>query len=140
MRPSLIIPRIREECPIFGGRVAGAITVERAMEQTNLAPPSCFVVPLGDAAEGETKISDLAQELALVFGLAVCLSNPEETGQVAVEAAHDVLDQLLPALVGFQPNEHYGPILYRGWEFNADNRARAWVSFAFESSRYTDAG
>ncbi|MDQ1078007.1 hypothetical protein [Pseudoroseomonas cervicalis] len=140
MRPSLIIPRLREMCPIFEGRVAGAAEYPAAVDDSGgMKVPHAFVIPLGDSATGEVQISALDIELEVPFAVAVCVSNlADERGQAGVEAVWDIRAQLLRALVGWQPAEGMGTILYRGMPDNpALTRSRMWMQFDFHALEYT---
>lgn len=140
MRPSLVIPRIRAQCPIFANRVAGAATYRQVSLQDDFPAPHAFVLPLGELADGEVMISAVDQELATRFAVVVAVSNTsDERGQAAAEAIYDIRASLLTALVGWTPDAtRYAPVLYRGMPDDPDvNRARAWAQFDFEALAYT---
>ena len=75
MRPSLIIPRLLAECPIFAGRVAGAATYARVAQEDAFPLPHAFVLPMSEAANGDVMLSDLDQELATRIAIVVAVSN-----------------------------------------------------------------
>lgn len=140
MRPSLVIPRIRAQCPIFANRVAGAATYRQVSLQDDFPAPHAFVLPLGELADGEVMISAVDQELSTRFAVVVAVSNTsDERGQAAAEAIYDIRAELLTALVGWTPDvTRYAPVLYRGMPDDPDvNRARAWAQFDFEAIAYT---
>lgn len=140
MRPSLVIPRLRAQCPIFANRVAGSATYRQAIMQDDFAVPHAFVLPQGELADGEVMISAVDQELSTRFAVVVAVLNTsDERGQAAAEAIYDIRVALLSALVGWTPDAtRYAPILYRGMPDDPDvNRARAWAQFNFESLAYT---
>jgi hypothetical protein len=139
LEPSLIIPRIREACPIFGMRVAGALALRSAIESDDLPVPHAFVVPLHDQGEGDAEISPLAQGMPARFGVVVAVPNTtDEPGLSAASKLLEVRRQLLEALIGFQPGEDYAPVLYDRMPEPPDfNRARAWAQFDFTSYAYT---
>jgi hypothetical protein len=139
MRPSLIIPRIRAQCPIFVNRVAGSATYRQAALQDDFPVPHAFVLPLGDNADGEVMLSNLDQELTTRFAVVVCVSNlSDERGQEAAEAIYAARAQLLAALVGWVPAVGFGAVLYQGMPDDPDiSRARAWAQFDFAALDYT---
>lgn len=140
MRPSLVIPRLRAQCPIFANRVASAATYRQCSLQDDFPVPHAFVMPLGELADGEVMISAVDQELSTRFAVVVAVANTsDERGQAAAEAIYDIRAELLAALVGWTPDAtRYAPVLYRGMPDDPDvNRARAWAQFDFESIAYT---
>jgi hypothetical protein len=139
MRPSLVIPRIRAQCPIFANRVAGSATYRQVSLQDDFAVPHAFVLPLGEAADGEVMLSNLDQELTTRFAVVVAVANTsDERGQAAAEVIFDARAQLIAALVGWAPNPTFAPVLYRGMPDDPDiTRARAWAQFDFEARAYT---
>jgi hypothetical protein len=138
MRPSLIIPRLLEQCPIFEGRVAGAATYSRVAQEVAFPVPHAFVVPMSEAANGDVMMSSLDQELATRIAVVVAVPNEDDRGQKSVEQFYDVRAQLLKALVGWQPTEQFGPILYLGMPDDpAVTRARVWMQFDFQATDYT---
>lgn len=136
--PALIIPRIREVCPVFGGRVAGAVALRSAIESDDLPVPHAFVVPLHDQYEGIAEVSPLAQEVGARFGVVVAVSNTtDEPGYSAAEQFIAIRNQLLVGLIGFAPGEDFAPVLYDRMPEAPDmNRARAWAQFDFFSTTF----
>lgn len=140
MRPSLIIPRLRAQCPTLANRVAGSASYQQAMVQSDFAVPHAFVLLQGEDADGDVTLSDLDQALTARVGIVVCVSNTtDERGQAASETILDIRNELLTALVGWTPDlTKYGPILYRGMPDDPDvTRARAWAQFDFEALDFT---
>lgn len=140
MRPSLIIPRVRAACPVFQQRVAGAATYRQVSLQDDFPVPHAFVLPLGDAADGDVMISTLDQAITTRFAVVVAVANTsDERGQAAAEFIFTARAQLIAALVGWTPEQgRYSPILYRGMPDDPDiTRARAWAQFDFEAEAST---
>ena len=140
MRPSLVIPRLRAQCPIFANRVAGSATYRQVSLQDDFPVPHAFVLPMSEMADGDITLSSVDQELTTRFAVVVAVSNTnDERGQAASEAIYDVRAQLIAALVGWTPDAtRYGAVLYRGMPDDPDlNRARAWVQFDFEATAFT---
>jgi hypothetical protein len=138
IRPSLIIQRIRAECPIFGGRVAGAATMRKLYANDDFPVPHAFVLPLSDTGEAVVELSDLATELPARFGVVVAVENTSDApGMGAAEALMDARDQLHAALIGWGPVEGAAPCLYEGMPDDPDtSRVRAWAQFDFRSTAY----
>lgn len=140
MRPSLVIPRLRAQCPVFANRVAGAATYRQVAVQDDFPVPHAFLLPLGDVEDGEVMLSALDQELTTRFAVVVAVANTsDERGQAAAELIHDARAELIAALVGWTPDAaRYSPVLYRGMPDDPDiTRARAWAQFDFEANAYT---
>jgi hypothetical protein len=138
MRVSLIIPRLLAECPIFDGRVAGAATYARVVQETSFPVPHAFVLPMSESATGDVMLSDLDQELRTRIAIVVAVPNADDRGQQSIDLLYDVRAQLLKALVGWQPTLEFGPILYLGMPDEPGiTRARAWMQFDFEANDYT---
>lgn len=135
MRPSLIIPRLRASCPMFGGRVAGAANFRQAAQQDDFPAPHAFVL-VGADQDGEVMLSGLDQEITTRFAVVVAVQNTaDERGQDAGEAFYDARAELLAALVGWTPDPaRYAPVLYLGMPDDPDvTRARAWAQFDFQT-------
>lgn len=140
MRPSLIIPRLRAQCPIFASRVAGAASYRQVSQQDDFQVPHAFVLLGTDNADGEVMLSSLDQELTTRIAVVVAVANTaDERGQDASEAIYDIRAQLIAALVGWTPDAaKFSPILYRGMPDDPElTRARAWAQFDFEALAYT---
>lgn len=138
MRPSLIIPRLLEQCPAFEGRVAGAATYAKVSDQDSFPVPHAFVLPMSESASGDVMLSGLDQELTTRIAVVVAVPNADDRGQKSVEVLYDIRAQLLRALVGWQPSDQFGPILYLGMPDEPGiTRARVWMQFDFEAHDYT---
>lgn len=139
MRPSLIIPRLRAQCPTLANRVAGSATYRQIVLQDDFPVPHAFVLLQGESADGEVMLSSLDQELTARFAVVVAVANTsDERGQTAAESILDIRAELLAALVGWTPSTGYAPILYRGMPDDPDvTRSRAWAQFDFEALDYT---
>ncbi len=142
MRPSLIIPRLRSECPIFSNRVAGAASLKHALMQDDFAVPHAFVVraPMEVA---EAMLSDLDQDINLNFAVAIAVSyTADDRGQDASEALADCIAEVVAAIKGWTPDgELYAPILLAGetGDYTDWTRARAWTQLDFTSASTTAA-
>lgn len=136
MKPSLIIPRLRANCPIFAGRVFGAAAYAQAAESDDVAVPCAFVIPAGDTALGDELLgAEHLQTLEDRFAVIVCMSNTaDERGAAGAEQLHDARAELIAALCGWSPDPESDPINYQGAESEpAIDRARIWHSFDFSA-------
>lgn len=138
IRPSLVIPRIVAQCPIFAGRVAGAAAMRKLYAQDDFPVPHAFVIPLSDTGESEVMLSDLAQELAVRFAVVVAVDNTsDEPGMAAAEMLMTARDQLHAALIGWKPSETHAECLYAGMPDDPDtSRIKCWAQFDFASTAY----
>lgn len=137
--PSLIIKHLRDKCPIFSGRVAGALAMQSYLMADDFLVPYAFVVPLHDQGENQIDISPLSIGLPARFGVVVAVANTsDEPGFSAAEQFIGIRQALLEALLGFEPGEDYAPVLYEGMPEAPDmNRARAWCQLDFSSFHWT---
>lgn len=137
--PSLIINHLRDKCPIFDRRVAGALAIQSFASSDDFPVPYAFVVPLHDQGESQIEISPLAIGLPARFGVVVAVANTtDEPGFSAAEKFIEIRQALLEALLGFEPGEDYAPVLYEGMPEAPDmNRARAWCQLDFSSFHWT---
>jgi hypothetical protein len=139
MRPSDIIPRLRAECPIFAGRVAGAIAYSKAAESDAFPVPHAFVLLQGITPSGDTQLSSLDQEMSLQFTVVIAVSSAaDDRGQDAGEQLIDCFVELRTALLGWSSDAtKYCPILMDGLtlaEGESFTRARAWAQCDFTAT------
>lgn len=136
MRASLIIPRLRANCPLLGGRVAGSAEFGAAAVADDVAVPCAFVIPLGDTVGDADVIGEAFQEIDQRFTVIVCVSNlADERGQAGSELMADIRDELIAALLGWSPSAAHGPIAYEGNDGDpAIDRARMWLGFDFKTA------
>lgn len=134
MRPSLVIPRIRANCPTLANRVAGAADFTAAATADDVVVPCAFVIPGGDSVDENDIIGGgLVQEVIDRFTVIVCVSNTtNERGQDGMETIFDIRDELLAALVGWSPDADHGVVNYAGADGDPSlDRARIWHGFDF---------
>lgn len=139
MRPSLIIPRLRAECPIFAGRVAGALDYKRALLAEDFPVPHAFVLLQGINPTGEDQLSNLDQEVNLQMSVVLAVSSAaDDRGQDAGEQMISCFVQVRDALLGWSPDLNlYGSILMDGLTLadgEAFTRARAWAQCDISSA------
>lgn len=142
MNINVVIEHLRQHCPLFGGRVAGAARFKHLDENTSLESPAAFVIPMDDEPGERMSLNDVRQPVTESFAVVVALDNtPDERGQNAANAAHDaVRGQLWAALLGWQPDGKAENSLYRGIEYQGGSllvldRARLWYQFDFGAYR-----
>ena len=136
MKPSLIIPRLRANCPTLALRVAGAADYAAAALSEDVAVPCAFVLPGGESAGDQELIGAPLQELTDRFTVVVCVSNlADERGQAGAEQLDDIRRELTAALLGWSPDTaQFGPIQYQGSDGDPTiDRARIWHAYDFSA-------
>lgn len=132
MNLALIIEGLRQRCPSFAGRVAGAAQFQMLPEKTNLPVPCAYVIPLDDNPEGNRSATGYRQRVSDAFAVIVALSNtPDERGQAAASSVHDIRRELFRALLGWQVSDDYDGIEYDGGNLLSLDRARLWYQYEF---------
>ncbi|MBK1656845.1 phage tail terminator protein [Paracraurococcus ruber] len=131
MRPSAVIPRLKAQCPIFSGRVAGAIDYKRAIQADEFPVPHAFVLLAGITPDGDDQLSSLDQGMQVQLSVVIAVSTAaDDRGQDASERFMDCFVQVRDALLGWTPDPAFGPILMDGMtlsEGETFTRARAWA-------------
>lgn len=129
-----IILALRQRCPVFAQRVAGAAEYAGLNKNAAFAVPSAFVIPMDDSPGALTSQTSYRQQLLEGFAVLVAVSNEADPrGQAAQGSVHAVRAQLWRALLGWAPSEEHGPVRYDGGELQAMDRARLWWRFDFEA-------
>ena len=136
MNLNLVINQLRQHCPSFGGRIAGAAEFFDLRESANLTVPAAYVLHMADEPSETSSLNDVRQRLVESFAVIVCVSNtPDERGQAASNTAHDAIRaELWAALLGWQPNKAvYNGAIYQGGHLlpSKKDRARLWYQFDF---------
>ena len=147
MRPSLVITRLRDQCPLLGDRVSGAIGRDDALdiamgEGRGLPVPCAFVVWSGEAVGNEQILDGLSDTVETTFAITAIVSGVADgIGQDASERLLDVRDELLAALVGWAPTGgRYGACIYEGCpDAPLYNRAYGAATFVFSAQYFTNA-
>lgn len=136
MKPSLIIPRLRQQVAALGERVAGVAAYAAAAQQTEFPRPHAFVVPLGEEAGENQTVGGVTQVVRARFGVIVAVSNlSDERGQAGAEQLEDIRDALIAALVGWTPlAQRFDVIAYDGTPEDPQlDRAVLWQRYDFNS-------
>lgn len=133
-----IIDRLKAECPSLGGRVAGAAeyaAAADALESVRLDLPMAFVYRAGGAASEAATIGAVVQMVEQNFGVILALDNGADArGQAAAEALDDVIEELLSALLGWQPDTDHNAFVFVRDEHLELNRGRLWHVAIFNTS------
>lgn len=134
MKPSVIVSRLKAECPVFQGRVGAAADFSAAVENDLLAVPHAFVHLVRDAASETGLLGVVSQELVEVFGVTVAVDNTVGiAGGVGSEQLDDIREELRSAMLGWEPDPCYRAFEYVGGESIDLNRARLWHRFEFQT-------
>lgn len=131
---NLVIKQLRQRCPSFEQRVAGAAAFAKVPESTALQVPSAYVIPLDDAPEPSTSQNTIRQVLRETFEVVIALDNRvDERGQASGHSVHSMRAELWKALLGWQPEERYEGIVYEGGNVLSIDRARLFWRFEFSA-------
>jgi hypothetical protein len=129
-----IVAAVRQRCPSFAQRVAGAAEYAAALASTSLQTPYAFVIPLDDNPGPRQSENVQRQSLADGFAVVVALSNAaDERGQASAAVMHATRAELWAALLGWSPAAEYEGVVYDGGSLQALDRARLWYQFEFSA-------
>lgn len=135
MNLNLVIAALRQRCPSFQNRVAGAAQFQLLPEKTNLAVPAAYVVPLDDNPEAQRSGTGYRQGITDAFAVIVALDNTgDERGQGAAAGVDAIRRELWKGLLGWQVTDEYDGIEYEGGNLLALDRARLWYQFEFSAA------
>ena len=127
-----VVAAVRQRCPSFASRVAGAAEYTAALSATALPVPFAFVIPLDDSAGESQSENTLRQALTDSFAVVVAVSNvSDERGQAGTAAVSTLRRELWAALLGWEPGPAYGALHYQGGSLRDLDRARLWYQFEF---------
>lgn len=135
MKISPLIAAIRQRCPMFGGRVAGASEFKPLAENSKLGLPAAYVIPLDDNAEENRSQTDYWQKITDAFAVVVVVNNTQDArGQASVDVIEEAREALWKALNGWSPDEKkYDGITYQGGNLLDMNRAHLYYQFEFSA-------
>jgi hypothetical protein len=134
MQLNPIIEELRERCPVFANRIAGAAEFKMLDERASLAVPFAFVIPLDDSPESQQSGTGYRQTLKEGFGVVVAVSNvSDEKGQNSTASIHNLRATLWAALLGWQPSDRHDAVVYEGGQLMGMDRARLWYQFDFSA-------
>lgn len=139
MQLEVIIQALRERCPSFANRFAGAAGFKILPESAALPVPCAYVIPLDDNPDGAGAKNNVRQTLADSFAVIIAVSNcRDERGQKAAHDIHALRAELWSALLGWRPSAEYDGIVYEGGNLLSLDRARLWYQFEFSASMEID--
>jgi len=131
MKLTPLVSQVRTWCPVFAGRVAGALDWDPTADSAKLPVPSAYVIMTGDDADDAPLGNVIRQDIRDEFDVCVVLAQADERGQTAADTLHDVRAELWRALVGYQPSPELEPIQYGGGSLVLINRDRVVYRFGF---------
>ena len=139
MQLELIIAALKQRCPSFADRVAGAANFKVLPETAKLAVPSAFVLPVDDSPDANEQENGTFQRLRDTFAVVVAISNTaDERGQIARRSVHALRSELWAALLGWEPHavgevSEYDGVVYEGGTLLHLDRSRLWYQFEFSA-------
>ncbi|MFP1871912.1 hypothetical protein ACLEDV_08090 [Lonsdalea quercina] len=133
MKLSIVIAALRQRCPSFAGRVAGAAELKALPETGKMLLPAVYVVPSSDDADEQRSITDYLQNVTEGFAVVCVMNNtPDNRGQAAsFDVVDTVRSELWRALLGWQPDDNAHPISYAGGQLIQMDRGRLYYQFDF---------
>jgi hypothetical protein len=133
MKITPIIKHLRQYCPSFGSRIAGALDFNPAKDSVSMAVPCAFVILTGDDAEPSIAQNAMVQAVTDEFDVVVVLKTADERGQEPADHLHGLRAELWRALIGWVPMDGYEPIEYVSGELLVMSRASLYYRFSFKS-------
>lgn len=118
-------------------KVYGAANFAAAKEDLK-ATPTGYVLSLSDAAKPNTLIGlRVHQHVIERFGVILAVSNARDVRGEAVNGPLETLrEQVIQALLGFQPTTDYDPILYAGGRLLELDVTTLWWQLEFTTGYY----
>ena len=106
---STFIEHVRETCPAFEGRVAGAseYAADSLRETENPDYPCCYVVLAGETAEDDQGMNETNQMVTVSIALIVFVANPDNTdrrGQSVLEQIDLIRPEVFRSLIRYTPD------------------------------------
>lgn len=139
MQIELIIAALRERCPSFSGRIAGAAQFKLLPETASMSVPCAFVIPMDDNPGASTSQNSVRIPLTENFAVVVAASNLfDERGQSGAHTIHTLRAELWAGLLGWRPTEDHDGIIYDGGSVIAIDRSRLWYQFDFAADMEID--
>lgn len=133
-----IICALRERCPTFQQRIAGAAQWAGLTEDENPPLPAAYVIPLReDAGQNESEVS-YYQTVTNIFGVVLLVPNfADERGQDASRWIELLKREVFKAILSWrmEPSDEYSEIVFDGGSliYMDDARAAYQLDFAFET-------
>lgn len=134
MRVSLVAEHLKLYAPIFAGRVAGGMDVDVVLGSAHQPMPAAYVIQAEDDAGEPLSQTSYLQEISDSIDVVVVLPVVDERGVLVSDLLHEVRRQLLLALAGWPPGEHYDGLVYDGGALTKIDRARCSYRFSFTAA------
>jgi hypothetical protein len=135
MKIGKIALKIRAAKTVFGNYVAGSAELDTAMMQT-LSRETAFVIPLIENADENKYDTGVNQPLYERFGVIAAIKNDDsqldKLGILAYDRIHDIRNELMGCLLGWEIPEAESLIYYRGGSLVDINGGWLWYQFEFE--------
>lgn len=139
MKIRTVIDRVKAECPTFAGRVAGTAeyaAAADALESVRLDLPAAFVYRSGGIPSEAATIGAVVQMRPETFGIIVAIDNGTDApGFAASEALDTIIEELLAAMLGWQPDDDHNAFVFEGDQHLDLNRGRLWHVVMFGTTR-----
>lgn len=134
--PKIIIDRIKAECAVFSGRVAGAAELAALEdERVRLSVPHAFVRYRGSDAQDAGTGPKTLQIRDGIYEIVVAVSNATDEQGIAAHQSLIAIDAALrSALLGWAVTGSDGtdwPLIFGGDEIEAMDRARLFHTWRF---------
>lgn len=130
-----VITRIRQSCPSFSERVAGAAEFAALGPNAKVGLPAAFVIPLDDQAGEQESMNRYRQKLTDRVAVVVVLDNSaDRRGQAAAAGVHALRAELWRALLLWPPGEEYDGLMYEGGQGLDLNPAHLYYQFEFSAA------
>lgn len=128
-----IIAALRDRCPSFNKRVAGAAEFNALPDNGKMDLPAAYVLPLDDKPDDAVTSNGYRQNLRDSFGIVVALDNTGDHrgSKASRDAVRVIRPELFRALLGWEPDEDHGPVTYEGGQLQDMNRSVLWYRFEF---------
>lgn len=119
---STFIEHVRETCPAFEGRVAGAseYAVDSLRQSENPDYPCCYVVLTGESAEEDQGMNETSQMVTVSLSLIVFVANPDRSdrrGQATIDQLDLIRPEVFQSLIRYTPDrKKFTPLNFEGGE------------------------
>jgi len=129
-----VIVRLRQACPNFANRVAGAAEFAALSPNAKVAVPAAFVIPANDQAGDQESANRYRQVITDRIAVVVVLDNTaDRRGQAAVTTVHGIRAELWRALLLWPPGPEYDGLVYEGGQSLQMDAARLYYQFEFSA-------
>ena len=116
MDVTLIIARLKDRVPEFGGRVAGAAELARltAVGKAPEVTPAGHVIPTGIAGgKHHAQTGAYIQQIDRLFSVIVTVKTQDASGRRVLETLDEFIGQVIDALSGWELGDRIGVVLFR---------------------------